>query len=103
MHDTPYLHLVGEQRQMKGKGAPTATVFGVLGHTKESGLTKSLGGLVKDSASGKIKPGTIMKHAVPSDHHLMGSHAPKTHISGYHYGQVPYAGKFMGDVGNRLS
>ena len=89
---------------MKGKGAPRATVFGVLGHTEETGLTKSLGGLVSNSKVGKINPGTVLRHPegkINTDQHLIGK-APKTHISGKHYGQVPYAGKFMADAGKAL-
>lgn len=99
--ETPYLEVVDEPRMMAGKGAPRSTVFGVLGRTKESGGMKTLGGLVRHPASEKIVKGTLMKHHAPTERHCCGP-APKTHISGQHYGQIPYPGAYMAPLGHRL-
>jgi hypothetical protein len=103
MDKTPYLHVVAEPRMMKGKGAPRSTVFGVLGRTKETGENRVLGGLVREAPSGKILAGTLDKHprAVHTERNITGP-ASKTHISGMHYGQVPYAGRYMGHAGAEL-
>lgn len=103
MKQTPYLKVVGMPRQMGGKGAPKPTVFGVLGHTKSEPLMKSLGGLVETSTKGK-KPNvveSIRSVSEQSDHHLEGA-GRATHISGEHYGQVPYAGKYMAKEGSKV-
>jgi hypothetical protein len=105
MNKTPYLHVVGEPRMMAGKGAPRSTVFGVLGRTKESGMMRSLGGLVENSkASAPIGKGTLKSSHPPphTERHITGP-AGKTHISPEHYAQIPYPGKFMGPAGDRLS
>jgi hypothetical protein len=104
MNHNPYLHVVGEPREMKGKGAPRSTVFGVLGHTEMSPLSKSLGGLVKDSKVGKLQKGTVIKHPdghMNSDRHIVGP-ASKTHIPGSHFGMVPYPGHYMSAKGASL-
>ena len=101
-HDNvPYLSVVGEPRMMKGKGAPRSTVFGVLGHTKETGKMRTLGGLVQSAPSNPIPRGTVMKGHVMTERHCDGP-APKTHISGLHYGQIPYPGLYMGQAGKSL-
>ena len=104
MHKNPYLHVVDEPRVMAGKGAPRQTVFGVLGHTVESSEMKSLGGLVRDTKSdAPIPKGEVIHHAAKlnTERHITGPSA-KTHISGEHYGQVPYPGKYMGHKGERM-
>ena len=99
---TPYLEVVDEPRQMRGEGAPRSTVFGVLGRTKETGKMKSLGGLVHRTPSEAIPKGTVLHscHA-KTERHICGP-ASKTHISGQHFGQVPYPGAFMAHLGHRL-
>lgn len=100
---TPYLQDSDEPRRMAGKGAPRSTVFGVLGRTKMDPYDRSLGGLVKDTATGKIKPGTVSKgHGFHTERGITGN-ISKTHIPGAHYAQVPYAGGFMAHEGKRLS
>ena len=104
MKKTPYLHVVDEPRVMKGKGAPRQTVFGVLGHTQEDPESKSLGGLVRDTkASAPVPKGEVIQHAskLSTERHITGP-AAKTHISGEHFGQIPYPGRYMGDAGARL-
>ncbi len=104
MHNTPYLHVVDEPRMMAGKGAPRQTVFGVLGHTMESSEMKSLGGLVRETkTSGPIPKGEVIHSAskLSTERHITGP-AAKTRISGEHYGQIPYPGKFMGHKGERM-
>ena len=100
MDKTPYLKVVDMPRQMKGEGAPRSTVFGVLGRTKESPLTKSLGGLVMETTKGSVPKGSFpAKDAYRNtEHHIIG-HAAKTKVSGMHYGQVPYPGAFMAHLG----
>lgn len=103
MNRTPYLKVVGMPREMGGKGAPKPTVFGVLGRTKMESMNKVLGGLVETSTPGK-KPKVDMKVdsvVRQSDHHLEGA-GRATHISGEHYGQVPYAGKYMAKEGSKV-
>ena len=104
MDKLPYLHVVDMPRKMGGEGAPRQTVFGVLGHTKDAGLMKSLGGLIIDSSHAKAPKATEKASAAPknSEHHIIGP-ASKTHISGMHYGQVPYAGQYMAPAGKMLS
>lgn len=103
MNKTPYLHVVDFPRRMAGKGAPQRTVFGVLGHTMEDPYTKSLGGLVKNSKPSASAPATIKttKRTDETVHHIAGAPS-KTHIPGAHFGQVPYAGKYMSELGKAL-
>ena len=101
--DTPYLRVVSMPRRMGGKGSPQDTVFGVLGHTKMDSYSRSLGGLVETSTPGK-KPKvseSIYSVKKQTDHHLEGA-GRATHISGQHYGQVPYAGKYMAKEGSKV-
>ena len=102
-HDTPYLHVVDQPRMMKGKGAPRSTVFGVLGRTVETPYAKTLGGLVRHTADGKVQPGTVIHDAkrLNTERHIAGK-ASKTATSGDHYGQVLYPGMFMGHRGKEL-
>lgn len=103
-HDNiPYLSVVDSPRRMGGKGAPIPTVFGVLGRMKVTPEMKTLGGLVVESTKGvKADAAEPVKSIHKnSERHILGQ-AAKTHISGQHFGQVPYAGKFMADLGSRL-
>lgn len=99
----PYLHVVDEPRVMEGKGAPRQTVFGVLGHTKDDSEMKTLGGLVQNTKSAPIPKGEVIENPkkLMTERHITGP-AAKTHISGEHYGQIPYPGRYMGDAGERL-
>jgi hypothetical protein len=102
--ENTYLKVVTSTREMAGKGAPRNTVFGVLGHTMESSMTKSLGGLVEKSSGGKVKKGvaeSVSKEPKNTENKILG---PKSHtaIPGSHMGQVPYAGYYMKAVGERL-
>lgn len=98
-----YLKIVGVPRQMGGKGAPQPTIFGVLGQTKYDSSSKTLGGLVQHSTGGKsMNPAENIKSvARQTDHHLEGA-GHSTAVSGQHYGQVPYAGKYMKSEGSKL-
>ena len=100
---TPYLEVVDEPRQMKGKGAPRQTVFGVLGHTKEDPKMRSLGGLVEHAVHKKPAKGEVDHHprAIHTEKGITGP-AAKTHIPGAHMGQVPYAGVYMSHMGGAL-
>lgn len=101
-HESAYLSVVGEPRMMKGKGAPRSTVFGVLGRTVETGYTKSLGGLVHQTVSGKVpahmSEKKAMKEVGQTEYSILGP-ASKTHYPGAHYGQVPYPGAFSSHLG----
>jgi hypothetical protein len=98
-----YLKIVGLPREMGGRGAPTPTIFGVLGHTKFDSSSKSLGGLVERATPGKsMNPSeSISKVVRQTDHHLEGA-GRATAVSGEHYGQVPYAGKYMKTLGSKV-
>ena len=103
MEATPYLQVVENPRRMAGKGAPRDTTFGVIGHTKFDSMSRSLGGLVKDSKTLGPKPKGAKKISKPdlSDHKITAHSA--TYIPGEHQGQVPYPGAYMKQVGKRLS
>ena len=99
-----YMEVVEAPIRMKGKGAPRDTTFGVIGHTKETGLTKSLGGLVKDTKTlGPSPKKSVVKAnklVNDSDHHILGMN--KTKLPGAHHGMVPYPGYFMKALGKGL-
>lgn len=92
---------------MAGKGAPKSTVFGVLGQTKMDPMSRTLGGLVKQTTgSRKVKKGEIehIGHpTMPLTERGAVSVVPKTKIAGSHHGQIPYPGEFMGHQGKELS
>ncbi len=100
--ETPYLQVVESSMRMAGEGAPRDTTFGVLGHTKDSSLTRSLGGLVENAKpSGKMPKHFKLKgHMDMSEHNIASGN--KTFIPGAHSAQVPYAGKFLKMVGSKL-
>lgn len=101
--EVSYLKVIDMPRRMEGKGAPRQTIFGVLGRTMEDPMSKSLGGLVKESTKVDAPKVTMKASAEPknTERHILGK-ASKTPIPGQHQGQVPYAGKFMSNVGARL-
>jgi hypothetical protein len=88
---------------MAGKGAPKPTIFGVLGQTTYDPYTRTLGGLVKNTMTGKLNPGVTMpaRKAPETDHCIIGAPS-KTRMPSAHYGQVPYPGKFIDKVGKAL-
>lgn len=103
---TPYLKVQGEPREMKGKGAPRDTVFGVLGRTTYDSQTKSLGGLVQKTTNVKTMPVSqsatrLESTGLNTDRHILG-HKAATPAPGQHSGQVPYAGYFKSALGARL-
>lgn len=101
--EIPYLKVVDNPRRMGGKGAPTPTIFGVLGRTMYDSESKSLGGLVRESTN--VKAPKVAEPASRVDknteRHIIGK-ASKTCIPGVHMGQVPYAGMHMSAVGGAL-
>jgi hypothetical protein len=100
-----YMKVVESPRGMSGKGAPSDTLFGVIGRTGMDPMTRSLGGLVIGTTKGaSAKDSAKPASSAPknTEHHLLGG-SPKTHISGAHYGQIPYAGMFMAHAGARVS
>ena len=97
-----YLSVADPARQMEGEGAPRSTVFGVLGRTKESPYTKTLGGLVEKAPDHRVMKGTVEKsHGIVTERDIVGN-ISKTKIPGKHYAQVPYAGMYMSHLGERL-
>ena len=106
MSDKPYMAVDGKRFAMKD--GPTSTVFGVLGMVKANRPMRILGGLVQDTKS-HIKPSPVtvmsekraMSEGLQTDRHILGP-KPKTHIPGMHHGQVPFAGKYMSEVGTEL-
>lgn len=97
-----YLEVADPARQMEGVGAPRSTVFGVLGRTKETPYSKTLGGLVEKSPDHRVMKGEVEKaHGLHTERDILGN-VSKTHIPGKHYAQVPYAGMYMSHLGNRL-
>lgn len=97
-----YLSVVPSARRMGGVGAPSDTIFGIIGATKMSSESKSLGGLVETSTGVKspksFAPDRMM--AKNTDQRLIGE--TKTPIAGSHYGQVPYAGQFYSKEGSKV-
>lgn len=77
--------------EMSGKDAPHPTIFGVIGKTKETNKTKTLGGLVQKAPTPSPIPKTI---------HVKNDN--KTKVAKSHYGQILYPGKFMAVEGERL-
>jgi len=107
MEHTPYLDTAQQRLTMKGKGAPRSTLFGVLGKTKYDPYARSVGGLVITTTSGAPVPKHLsekeaMTHPGNTERSILGR-ASKTYIPGVHYGQVPYAGKYMSDIGKMVS
>ena len=103
MDKTPYLHVVESPRQMGGRGAPKDTLFGVLGMTARDPLSRTLGGLVSNTrTSGEPAPKVHKAKGIHTERNIAGK-AAKTPLPGAHYGQVPYAGKYMSDVGRMVS
>jgi hypothetical protein len=101
-HDS-YLKIVGLPRMMGGKGAPQATIFGVIGQTKYDSSSKSLGGLVQTETPGKSEnPAEKLSRGVRQTEHHMAGAGRATAVSGEHYGQVPYAGKYMKPLGSKV-
>jgi len=78
------------------------TLFGLIGQTKGHTQIQSLGGIVDGGKPDAPKPSGLKKERVAdgTDHHIGGKNATK--ISGYHFGQVPYPGKFMTARGKKL-
>jgi len=99
-----YMEVVEAPRRMAGAGAPRDTLFGVIGHTKMDPMAKSLGGLLITTTMGESpskvahKVGKAEEKHDNTEKHLLGP-ASKTHIVGSHYGQVPYAGRYMAHEG----
>jgi hypothetical protein len=85
--------------EMAGKGAPHPTVFNVIGKTTYEPFTRSLGGLMKDTKSGVAvnKSALMNPSGLKTENCIIGKNASK--VPGRHMGQVPYAGKFMYNVG----
>ena len=99
MSDLPYMKNNSMRFEMAGKGAPHPIIFNVIGQTTYNPLTRSLGGLVKDTKSSvAVKKSAYMNPSgLKTENCIIGKNASK--IPGRHMSQVPYAGKFMYNVG----
>jgi hypothetical protein len=106
MSDKPYMAVDGKRFAMKD--GPTSTVFGVLGMVKANRPMRILGGVIQNTKASAPVPKEMvmsekkaMAHHLQTERHILGA-PPKTHISGFHYGQVPYPGRYMGEKGKEL-
>jgi hypothetical protein len=99
---SPYVKVIDMPRVMSGKGAPRPTIFGVIGKTNYEPENKVLGGLVKSTVDRMPMKVAHSAKGLHSDRGASTGKRPATCIPGQHYGQVPYAGKFMGTLGARL-
>ena len=99
----PHLNVVDMPMKMGGLGAPKYTMSGLIGQTKESSYTRTLGGLVTTTTPGPKPKVSMSASSVPknTEFHIIGP-ASKTHIPGQHFGQVPYPGAYMSNLGARL-
>jgi hypothetical protein len=98
MPDLPYMKNNSMRYEMAGKGAPKPTIFNVIGETKYDPLTRSLGGLVKDTKTNvKVKDPLQRASGFQTENCIVGKNASK--VPGRHMGQVPFAGKFLYNVG----
>jgi len=93
---------------MSGKGAVESTMPGVMGAMKNDSYSRSVGGLLHETADGPIGPGTT--HSAMSVLHIYGNterhmlgRASATPMPGAHYGQVPYPGAFASHLGHSVS
>jgi hypothetical protein len=87
---------------MSGKGAPSQTLFGVIGQTAYDPLMKSLGGLVTNTKSSGGGNPTQSASSMPQTQRSILGPVAKTPMPGEHYGQVPYAGAYQSKEGERL-
>jgi hypothetical protein len=99
-----YMKVNEGQFEMAGVGAPRDTLFGLIGATKGAvESTKTLGGLVADTkASAGIPSGLKETGGKDPTEHKIAGRKNATKISGAHFGQVPYAGRYMADKGQKL-
>ena len=104
-HD-PYLHVAAPRLQMKGKGAPKSTVFGMLGvgggaHGGVADGVKSLGGLAQSKTQNvKVHDMTVpRKMEYCTEHGHIGGHSATRAIMSR---GGPYAGFYMSRVGHVL-
>jgi hypothetical protein len=100
--DEPYMAVQDPARM--GKGMIRSTVFGVIGRTKMTDPTRTLGGLVTRPVRHAGADGELVRgppKLIYTERCITGP-ASKTHISGQHYGQVPYPGRYMGPLGAEL-
>ena len=90
-------------RRMGGKGAPVQTLPGVMGAQKQDSYMRSVGGLIVDTKHlGPTPPHFSNMMAYATERGAVSHSAPATKVSGQHFGQVPYAGPYMGDLGERM-
>jgi hypothetical protein len=98
---TPGEYMKVSEGKYHMKGGVTDTLFGLIGSTTGQSHQKTLGGLVSVPATGKV-PSDLKsgKVAVATEKHIGGKNASA--VSGSHYGQVPYAGRYMKKKGAKL-
>jgi len=102
MESPGYVRNILQPRTMSGKGAPSQTMFGVIGQTAYDPLMKSLGGLITNTKSaGATNPSKPVDSMPQTQRQILGP-AAKTPMPGEHYGQIPYVGKYQSTEGDRL-
>jgi hypothetical protein len=106
MHEyrDPYLAVAAPRLEMKGKGAPRSTIFGMLGvgggarGGVQAGV-KSLGGLVMSTTKVKVRDTTMKDSKAPcTEHGCIGSNKTKRVMAR----GGPYPGYFGSKVGPML-
>lgn len=106
MHEyrDPYLAVAAPRLEMKGKGAPRSTIFGMLGvgGGARGGVAdgvKSLGGLVMSTTKVKVRDTTMKDSKAPcTEHGCIGSNKTKRVMAR----GGPYPGYFGSKVGPML-
>jgi hypothetical protein len=97
---TPYLKVVDNPRETKGKGSTHSTLYGVIGRTKLDPYMTSLQNVVMNTRTAHTRHAPVLSdmnimHHGNSERHIIGP-KPATHYSGHIYGQVPYPGGYAG-------
>jgi hypothetical protein len=100
MNSTNYKEPSVPNKLMADKGAPTPSIFGVIGKTHTDSYTKSLGGLVKDTKTNYSKNPTFKPGNIQTENCILGRNPSA--VAKQHYGQVPYAGRFYKVLGPKV-
>jgi hypothetical protein len=100
--DGPYMAV--QDPAIMGKGMIRSTTFGVIGRTKMTDPTRTLGGLVTRPVRHPGADGELVRGPPKLIHteRCVTGPASKTHISGQHFGMTPYPGRFMAALGEEL-
>jgi len=98
MQTLPYMG--GYPHNVIGKSSSQPTTFGVIGMFHGDNKYQALQEKVVRPSHYKLPPlYSGNEHHMNSDRCILG-HPSKTHIPNIHYGQVPFAGRFMTEHGH---